>query len=776
MSSIKEQLLSYFSSRNAPYMDEINKIIANIPEENIPATLNFESVKTSIEKLIKNKPPRYLTNKEIDYILADLPETPCIIEKIRTHNLKQIKSKIYSQLSTIKVCPDKIDKLKDEIYTQYIKSVIPAGESVGLLSSMAIGQLFTQMNLNTFHSAGSKIVNGLSAIKELFNVTQNKKVYSTNIHFKNKDMTYREIDTAMKQNIEEVTVQKLIKSSEILKTVPDEDYYWYENSLLIDNIDRDKIKDKTFLRIKLDNVSMVTYNVSLEDIIINLRDLNQYLVISPINIGIIDIYANPNSAQDFNINSGSDFETVFLSGLINTCLEEMTIKGVKNLTDYSIETVEILKNINVKKTGSNKFRLFIDYFSIKLEGISKEKYINFIEVFNFEILSMNFETRPYYVDVSCNLDDIPVMLAKNVKNYNAMLNLISESNKDLYDLKPGNNDNIDEMYENLNLLFVNQSNPIKHINSSISIHKKKIQDLIQKLAEKNTYEESLKIKEELINATNHKVHLRSNYYYIVAYGKKILSKLIHITELDSNFILPNDINEIYEYFGIESARLYLVREYIRLITMSSFINPANIELLVDFQTSLGFLSQVTMTGVSKQQGSLLSSASFENPINVFKNGACMGKKDNIHGISGSIMSGKKCKNGSGIVKVRFENTTKAVDMFQEHDGLLAVDNFTVVDGQVRENVYNEELQNISNALNKKNIDVPEVKLPVKVKLDITTTTKHTDIKSELDLDDVNEQKPSINLKQIVSQFKVKPQSISAPYHKFLMRVNKIYNP
>ena len=771
-SSIKARLLNHFKKNK-----DVLAVLQDIPD----MTGDFEKIKRQISKLIKVEPPRYLTTDEIDYIVNDLPVLPCIVEKIREHNLQQVKDKIRGQLKTFKVCPKGIEKLKKDIYTQYIKSSIPAGESVGLLSAMAIGQLFTQMNLNTFHSAGSKNVSGINLIKELFNITPNKKVYSTAIHFKDKNMSYLDISNAMKHNIEEVTVNKLFKNTEIMNKVPDQDQWWYTNAIATTGLDRDAINDKPFMRIKLDYVKMLTYKVTLKDIVENLKDLNQYMVVAPLHIRIIDIYANPSSASDFKITSSKNFETVFLSGLINKCLDELVIKGISNLKDFNIESVEVLKHITSKKTGKNMFRLFIDYFSIRLEGLTQEKYMTFLSLFNLTIHGSNFKTKPYYVDVSCNPEDV-TLLDESIDNYNTMRSQVSDVAKDLYNLEPVTEENLNAMHENIKAMVESQADPKKTIGSIISIHKKKVQDNIimlnDAIKQRRPREDISQIKNKVIEATNHDVYRQSTYHYVTAYGKKILNKLIHKNEIDTNYVLPNDVNEIYEYFGIESARLFLVREYIRLINQSSYINPANIELLVDFQTSLGFLSQVTHTGVTKQQGSLLSSASFENPMSVFKQGACMGNKDDLNGISGSIMSGKKCRNGTGIVKVLFSEETKGVDLFQEHDGELAVDRYAVTEGEVRDMNYNPDLPNVANA-ERRAPKPPKQPMPEKKQFDIKTPVVQADIKAQLNLDDNNEDTSSIDLDSLIRvNRRDRPDpvgKIGPPYFKFLVSVNDIYS-
>ena len=143
-------------------------------------------------------------------------------------------------------------------------------------------------------------------------------------------------------------------------------------------------------------------------------------------------------------------------------------------------------------------------------------------------------------------------------------------------------------------------------------------------------------------------------------------------------------------------------------------------------------------------------------MSVFKNGACMGKKDNIHGISGSIMSGKKCKNGTGIVKVIFrDGESQESDLFQEHNGALTQDDVHQVD------------------------DIAEVKLPEKGNLNVKPQTGKNPIMEELNLDNNTEDTSSLDLGNLIkitqTKYKGKPEKlIEAPYYKVLMKINQLY--
>ena len=130
-------------------------------------------------------------------------------------------------------------------------------------------------------------------------------------------------------------------------------------------------------------------------------------------------------------------------------------------------------------------------------------------------------------------------------------------------------------------------------------------------------------------------------------------------KLDNRFIVPNNPNEIYQIFGIQAVRFYMFREYMRLIEISgSYISPLHINLLVDYQTHMGFLTPIHALGAAKQGISSLSSAAFKDPVGVFQKATAMGKTDKISSISSCIMVGKRCMNGTGFSDVEFSSEGK----------------------------------------------------------------------------------------------------------------------
>ena len=81
----------------------------------------------------------------------------------------------------------RVNKILKEVYREYKKSKVEAGESVGLVSAESIGEPGTQMTLNTFHFAGVAEMNvtvGLPRIIEILDGRKNIKTPMMEIFLK----------------------------------------------------------------------------------------------------------------------------------------------------------------------------------------------------------------------------------------------------------------------------------------------------------------------------------------------------------------------------------------------------------------------------------------------------------------------------------------------------------------------------------------------------------------------------------------------------------------
>ena len=177
MSSLYQQIVRDIEDEDT--RQEIIRSLAHfsskIKKEDVP------KLREKVNNKFKGKNlPRKLSEDQIDAIVEfSIPKVPATLDVIATDNNNQIKEFIKSELRERKIVinTDNIEKLKNEIRETYYRSLVSPGDSVGVEVAMSFGQPLTQMNLDTFHSAGtsSDLGSGVKSLNELFNVSENRK-------------------------------------------------------------------------------------------------------------------------------------------------------------------------------------------------------------------------------------------------------------------------------------------------------------------------------------------------------------------------------------------------------------------------------------------------------------------------------------------------------------------------------------------------------------------------------------------------------------------------
>ena len=353
---------------------------------------------------------RFLTSEEINYICSVIPDGISPIDKISKNIKYQLVNKLHMKLSEIKLDPLGIDDLRNEIFEQYENSIAVPGTPIGITTGEAIGQQQTQMNLNTFHVSGSSKTLETKALGKLLSATSLDSP-TTTIHFKNKELSVDDI-TKYEKDISETTIKSLFKSKpEIINNLPiSERGWWYSNYCTIKNIDVSSYN--IFLRISFNIEKLYEYDISLSDISLSFES-NFIYVQSPLKIGIIDLYLN--SETILNCSSKKVYDLIITDKLIEICFDSCVIKsfnfkivkgikGFNNLYPISVNTMNIVKYI--ESISQNEYIFWINKLKIIKEGITYEKFENFLLNYDFKILEKNLSLNFFKVEITPNWLDI----------------------------------------------------------------------------------------------------------------------------------------------------------------------------------------------------------------------------------------------------------------------------------------------------------------------------------------------------------------------------------
>lgn len=646
--------------------------------------------------------PRYLSEKEIDYLLDELPEIPSCVKEIREFNRKQIIDSLKFDLRTFKICPkrESLKNLKKNITETYLRSLCQAGHSAGCNGAMALGATMTQTALDAFHTSGTENSHEeeQKILKDLMTPSSKKTASSYNVHYIDKDLTKEEILRTHQKKIQGINFSDLVLSSDLLESVPPEDMERYDNYSVIysKNIDT----SNKFMRVKLNTYKCYTHGITLSEISNVLEKTTKsqsgrntiYCVHSSNFEGIIDIHVDTeflaSSVQEFaekgktfkacekrfrgktietedgdkrrtylktvfDINARmEDLIYIFLQIILKEeCFSNILLKGIKDVENINVVDHNLSTFIKFKKVWDDKevskylssdydvkpdefYRLYycyIEYHAMHIIGIPGEKFIRYIEACGMKLIDnqISSEPRPYCVFLLPEVPDIKISGGEDIPEEMVGQNRYEKVDSSVIDRVTGKT-------------VITPEEPM-------SLLARKIQEA------KDILRDSILDENSKMDLTDFPpVYRYGIYCYLKVYGKNILSSLLKDKNIDPYFTCSNNVNEVIEYYGIESSRLFFVREY-QTIGDIQKMNPVNIELLVDFQTATGQIFSVTSTDIAKHGKNSLVSASFQQPLEAFRKSGSIGSTDLINNVPSCLMTGKQCTNGTGASEVSFDS-------------------------------------------------------------------------------------------------------------------------
>ena len=176
--------------------------------------------------------------------------------------------------------------LLDTISINYKRGIVAPGEMVGMIAGQSIGEVSTQMTLNTFHFAGvaskSNVTRGVPRIEEILSLSSDIKNPSLSVYLKHEDETQKDKAQTTMYMLEHTKLIEVVKSVEVCFD-PDE-----LNSLI--TMDKEAIsqymefekkvaecagmslssdeneKSKWVIRMEMDPEVMLEKNITMDDV------------------------------------------------------------------------------------------------------------------------------------------------------------------------------------------------------------------------------------------------------------------------------------------------------------------------------------------------------------------------------------------------------------------------------------------------------------------------------------------------------------------------------
>lgn len=290
---------------------------------------------------------RSLTVKEIEDLTSFITPNKMIPEETAKSIASALRERLQKQLRTVKVYPEIIPSLGEMIESSHQRSLVEAGECVGIVCAQSIGQDQTQRNLDSFHRAGlteKAVVVGVPRCKELLSATANPKMESSRIYFKEhahgslQDLRKEVGHTIVGLNFDDISL-------EMLAVLGKEHESWYEHHAILygdrfGTLLSDTGHDYTdCVELKLNMGKLYEYRLTLPEIAKAIMDEygDAAVVFSPPSIGRMDIYFDTEGVElpaDRAYYAGTEEASlIYLEEVVIPILEKFTIKGIRGITN-----------------------------------------------------------------------------------------------------------------------------------------------------------------------------------------------------------------------------------------------------------------------------------------------------------------------------------------------------------------------------------------------------------------------------------------------------------
>ena len=140
--------------------------------------------------------------------------------------------------------------------------------------------------------------------------------------------------------------------------------------------------------------------------------------------------------------------------------------------------------------------------------------------------------------------------------------------------------------------------------------------------------------------------------YVLYTEGSALKQTLVFEGVDTSRTSTNNINEIYEVFGIEAARNSIIKEAIDTLREQGLtVDVRHIMLVADIMTVDGEVKAIGRHGISGEKASVFARAAFEVTVNHLLDAGLRGDVDELRGVTENVIVGQPIKLGTGHIKL-----------------------------------------------------------------------------------------------------------------------------
>lgn len=338
---------------------------------------------------------------------------------------------------------DVFDSIISEIKQYFKEAISQPGEMVGIVAAQTIGEMGTQMTLDSFHVSGTeaavKATSGVPRLKEILSATKKTKTPTLNIYMKNDIATI--VNPIMDEDGIETNDERLVKaknaainiknSIEITKLCDILEY----SEIIWDNGTSNGIDDG-LMQIYRDfqDINIAANKCSSESPWILRMKFNKEKLVSN-GLRMIDIYTKLNMAYEKYIDcvysDDNADECIFLMKLTEYALKDIepndelaTIKAMEHNIVYQVllKGYKGIKKVSLNKKKYEKYNHDTQKFDKVIEWVLDTDGTNLQEILSNPNIDA---TRTISNDIREICDTLGIEAARN-SLYNELINVTSE--------------------------------------------------------------------------------------------------------------------------------------------------------------------------------------------------------------------------------------------------------------------------------------------------------------------------------------------------------------
>lgn len=430
---------------------------------------------------------RYLTQKEVEYVLKDIPTffSDYLPKDIKQSYMRKMMEELKKSLLQDQVHDDfnDLEILKREMEKHVGQSIIQPGEGVGVICAQSIGERQTQLTLNSFHSSGlavATVVTGVPRFLELLNATKEPKIVSNSFCLTHKKPIKdpEQCRNIIRDSLVYFSLHDLVLHEKVFMEDKEEEFWFGAYETIYSNQFR---YYKSGISLLLDTNILYKYKIMLTKIKMKIESLyaDVCCVISPFYIGQIDIYVDtsdihePTGEQHLpDFLKDKNYIEIYLEDVVKSKLLEVEICGTKNIKNFHYQPKD--GKWMVQTEGSN----FLEILSLPFVDIETVSSNNMWDIYNV----MGIEaTREFLIEeftsvVSSDgtfINPAHVILLVDIMTYQGTINSVSRYGMKKEQMGVLSRSSFEESLDQFcNAGFYSEKEPIRAVSANIMCGKR----------------------------------------------------------------------------------------------------------------------------------------------------------------------------------------------------------------------------------------------------------------------------------------------------------------